>query len=147
MCVQNVPAVQFIPHDSIVKVGRFFHHVLRKAFPGHNLVFLDMAFSSYFIMVDTEKMGDDHIAGAMLCRGYHHPRGIRGDPVITVHKLQVFPLCLVHCQIAGVGYPGLLLADYFDPGVLLCVLTAYCQTPVITSVIYQKYLQFPVILL
>ena len=61
-----------------------------------------MAFSSDFIVVDTEKVSDNHIAGAILGRRYHHSCSIRCDPVVAVHKLQVLSLCLVHGQIAGI---------------------------------------------
>ena len=66
-------------------------------------------------------------------------RGVRGQPVIAVHELQVFAPGRLNGLVTAVGNPGIFLVDNTEPVVHFCIFPADFKACILTSVVYHDY--------
>ena len=66
-------------------------------------------------------------------------RGILGQPVVTVHELQVFASGCLYGLVAAVRYPGIFFVDDAEAAVHFFIFPADFQAGILASVIYYDY--------
>ena len=141
MLFHKIPAIQLIPHDAVIKIRRILHHVFCKCPAIHDARLRNMRFQRIVIAVHPVKIPDDQI-GPGHFRQRHQPLGgIRRQPVVTVHKLQVRSRGGCHGHIPGIGHTGILFIYDMDPVIFFLIFLADGQTEIPAAVVDQQYLQ------
>ena len=119
----------------------------RKFLQGHHPVLIDISFVGHQLPGYPVKIGDHQIAACLFHPPHHQPGGIRGQPVVAVHKLKIRARRPANSQIPAVGDPGIFLVNHSHSGILLPVSAADFPGPVRTPVIYQNQLQILIVLI
>ena len=111
----NIPPVQLVPQYTVIKICRFFHHAAHKRFLIHHAIDFDISFMRQPLPDHPIKISNHKIRLFLFCRPHQKFRRIRCDPVITVQKLQILPVCLSNRHISALRHTGILLVDHQDP--------------------------------
>ena len=131
-------AVQLVPENAIVEICRILHHVSGKLFAGQKSPFPDMLFFREYCLIYPVEISNDQITVKFLRCVDEGFRGIRGQPVITVHKLQIVTFGNLDGTVTAVRNTGIFFINDVKAWVHLRIFLADGKTFVGTSVVdYQ----------
>ena len=151
--VYDVGTVELIPHNTVVKAGRFLHQAGGKLLFRHGTL-QQKAEGLHFGRAlgagaglaararrrDAVVVGDHQVCPALLGTSHQHFGGVGLDGIVRIHKLQILALSLAQPQVAGGRHAAVGLIDQHNAVVHPGVHLAHLQANVLAAVIQQQNL-------
>ena len=149
--VDNVGAVELIPHHTVIKAGRFLHQPCGELLFRHGTLqqkakglHLGRALGAVAVFAararrrDAVIMRDHQVSAAFLGPRHQHFSRVGLDGIVGVHKLQILAPGLPQPQVAGRRHAAVGLVDQhnavIDPGVHC----AHLQADILAAVVQQQ---------
>ena len=142
----DIPAVELVPENTVVEIGRLLHHVGGVLLPGQYPVLVDVALAGDPLPHYPVKIGDDQVAVVLSRRLHQQLGGVGRDPVVAVQELKIDAPGPADANVPGIGHAGVLLVDDLDPGIRQGIRVADGAGAVLAAVVHQQQLKIRVLL-